>query len=154
MPKIAICRFDDCVSELSAETIRSEIVRFTELLRKVSIQTVRVWCSWNPDLPEDSPLQSPDETIPPHLILDFFDAAVRNGIWIYGDGFCRAGIDAVDGSFHFLIGNDKDISLDTEKHNLLDAIREAWVSAGYEVYGIIGTEWLRINPPSAPDSPV
>ena len=150
MPIIATGRFEDCVTELTAEIIRVEVVRFAELLHRTGVQSVTVWCSFNPDLPEDSMLQAPERTVPPHQILDFLDIAVRHGVWAYGDNFSRAGVDALDGSFRFLLGNDKDIQLNTQNLGLLDATRSAWIGAGYEVHEDAGKEWVRINPPSVP----
>jgi len=133
MPIIATAGLDDCSTEHNGATIRLEVVRFIELLSAEGVQTVRVWCSWNPDLPDDIPLQSPEEIISPGLVPTFLDAAVKNGVWTYGDVGNRAGIDALDGSFKFFLGNDKNINLETENHRLLEATRSAWINAGYEI---------------------
>jgi hypothetical protein len=95
---------------------------------------VQVWCSYNPELPDDSPLQSPQRIVPPEAVMDFFDEAVVNGVWEYGDTFNRAGIDALDWLFTFFLGNDKDITLKTDDHRLLDETRLAWLEAGYEIW--------------------
>ena len=134
MFKISIGRFAESGMELTAEAIHAEVVRFAGLLSSRGIQSVRVWCSWNPDLPEDSPLQSPNEILPPRMALDFFNAAVQNGVWAYGDSWNRAGIDAIDGSFTFFLGNDKDIRVETTNQDLLDAVRSAWSSTGYKIH--------------------
>lgn len=146
MPTISTTRLDDCVAEHNAETIRATVVRFGELLSTAGVQSVKASCSWNPDLPDDSPLQSPEETISPHLIAAFLDTAVKNGVWMYGDNWNRAGVDALDGSFRFLLGNDKDMNLATEDLRLLEAVRSDWVRAGYEVYEGSGKEWVRVHP--------
>jgi len=147
---ISTGRLEDCLTELTADAIRAEVHRFARLLCTAGARAVKVWCSWNPDLPHDSPLQSPKAIIPPDLVLDFFETAVRNRVWAYGDVWNRAGIDAVDGSFRLFLGNDKDISLDSEIQDLLDATRSAWVSAGYEVHEKKNEVWVRINPPPDP----
>ena len=74
------------------------------------------------------------------------DAAVKNGVWTYGDVWNRSGIDALDDSFKFFLGNDKNINLETENHRLLEATRSAWTRAGYEIYEGDGKTWVRINP--------
>jgi hypothetical protein len=146
MPIITTTRRADCVTEHDGDTIRAEIIRFVELLRTAGVPLVRIWCSWNPDLPDDSPLQSPEETIPPHRVTTFLDTAVRNNVWTYGDAWNRAGIEALDGSFKLLLGNDKNIDLESEDHRLLDTVRSQWVRAGYEVYEGDGKAWVRSNP--------
>jgi hypothetical protein len=148
MPIISTTRREDCVTEHTAETIRAVVARFAEQLSAAGVEFVRVWCSWNPDLPDDSPLQSPQETIPPCLVTTFLDAAVKNRVWTYADVWNRAGIDALDGSFKLLLGNDRDINLETQNHQLLDVTRSEWVRAGYEVYEGDGKTWVRINPAS------
>jgi hypothetical protein len=120
-------------AKLDAAAIRQEVEGFADLLSATGVGSVRVWCSYNPDLPDDSPLQSPERIVPPGAVTAFFDEAVRNGVWMYGDVWNRAGVDALDGSFTFLLGNDKDLTLETDDHRLLDGTRLAWVEAGYEV---------------------
>ena len=134
MSIISTSRCKDSIALHDEETIRREVVRIAELLSASGVEFVRVWCSWNPDLPEDSPLQSPEEIIPPSDIPTFLDTCVKNGVWNYGDAWNRAGIDAIDGSFKFFLGNDRDIRLETENPHLLDSTRSAWICAGYEVY--------------------
>lgn len=125
-------------AELDPAAIRREVERFAGLLRAVGVGAVRVWCSYNPDLPDDSPLQSPERVVAPGEVVPFFDEAVRNGMSAYGDNWNRAGVDALDGTFLFFLGNDKDVSLGTNNPRLLDETRAAWVAAGYEVI-----EWER-----------
>jgi hypothetical protein len=114
------------------------------------VPAARAWCSWNPDRPDDSPLQSPQETVVPAGVPAFLDTAVRNGVWAYDDAWNRAGVDALDGAFGFLLRNDKDIGLDTTDRRLLDATRAGWVRAGFEVYEGDGDRWLRVHPPLTP----
>jgi hypothetical protein len=133
MKSIGTARFKDRQAELDEAAIRCEVERFARLLSALGVDKVRVWCSYNPDLPDDSPLQSPDRVVPPEAITTFFDEAVRNGVWTYGDVWNRAGVDAVDGSFTFFLGNDKDITLETNQPRLLDETRLAWIEAGYEI---------------------
>ncbi len=97
---------------------------------------MRVWCSYNPDLPDDSPLQSPERIVPPEGIIAFFDEAVQNGVWTYGDVWNRAAVEALDGTFDFFLGNDKDLTLKTDDDRLLNEMRSAWLEAGYEVIDI------------------
>ena len=120
-------------AELDAAAIRREVERFSNLLSATRIGGVRVWCSYSPDLPDDSPLQSPERIVPPEGVMGFFDEAVRNGVWGYGDVWNRAGVDALDGSFTFFLGNDKDLTLKTDDDRLLDETRSAWLEAGYEI---------------------
>lgn len=120
-------------AELDAAAIRREVDRFAGLLVTAGVDAVRVWCSHNPYLPADSPLQSPDRIVEPAAVTPFFDEAVRNEVWTYGDVFNRAMIEALDGSFSFFLGNDKDLTLKTNEPHLLDATRSAWLAAGYEV---------------------
>jgi len=117
-------------AELDAVAIRREVERFARLLAATRVGGVRVWCSYNPDLPDDSPLQSPERIVPPEGITAFFDAAVRSGVWTYGDVWDRAG---VDGSFTFFLGNDNDLTPKTDDRRLLDQTRLAWLEAGYEI---------------------
>lgn len=138
MKGITTAFFAGRTAELDAAAIRGEVQRFAGLLRSAGVNAVRVWCSYNPDLPDDSPLQSPQRDVPPDAVVPFFDEAVRNGVWTYGDVWNRAGIDAPDGSFKFFLGNDKDLSFGTDDPRLLDAVRSAWRAAGYEVI-----EWER-----------
>lgn len=121
-------------SALDAATIRREVERFARLLSATKVSRVRVWCSYSPDLPDNSPLQSPDRIVSPEEVIAFFDEAMRTSVWEYGDGWNRAGVDALDGSFTFFLGNDKDITLETDNHYLLDETRSAWVNAGYEIH--------------------
>src|SRR5437879_473860 len=86
---------------LDASSIRREVERFAGLLRTVGVPAVRVWCSYNPDLPDESPLQSPERVVAPDAVVPFFDEAMQNGVWAYGDIWNRAGVDALDGSFTF-----------------------------------------------------
>jgi hypothetical protein len=125
-------------ASLDATSIRNEVHRFAQALRSHGVEAVRVWCSYNPDLPDDSPLQSPEEQVAPASIVPFFDQAVQNGVWSYGDIWNRAGIDSLDGSFSFFLGNDKDIRLGSSDALLLDEVRSAWTTAGYKV-----VEWER-----------
>jgi hypothetical protein len=120
-------------AELDAASIRREVERFVRLLAVTGAGSVRVWCSYNPNLPDDSPLQSPERTVPPDAVMAFFDGAVRNGVWTYGDVWNRAGVDALDGSFALFLGNDKDVTLETNDHRLFNETRTAWLEAGYEV---------------------
>jgi hypothetical protein len=147
MTGISTTRLENCTTEHTAEEIRRETARFADLLTAVGVPQVRVWCSWNPDLPDDSPLQSPDEIIPPHRLLDFLDTAVKNGVWKYGDNWNRAGVEGIDGTFKILFTNDKTIVLETEDRRLLDATRANWIHAGYEVFERDGRTWNRIHPP-------
>lgn len=113
MKAIGTAWFKGRTVELDAATIRREIERFARLLSATGFASARVWCSYNPDLPDDSPLQSPQRIVPPEEITTFFDEAVRNSVWKYSDVWNRAGVDALDGSFTFFLGNDKDITLET-----------------------------------------
>jgi hypothetical protein len=108
------------------------------LLTTHGMPVVRVWCSYNPDIPDESPLQSPSRVVAPDAVVSFFDEAVQNGVWTYGDSWNRAGVDALDGSFKFFLGNDKDLRLGSNNARLVDEIRSAWDAAGYEVI-----EWER-----------
>jgi hypothetical protein len=94
MKSIGTAWFKGCTSELDAAAIRREVERFARLLSVTGLKDVRVWCSYNPDLPDDSPLQSPERIVPPEGVTAFFDEAVRNGVWTYGDVWNRAGVDA------------------------------------------------------------
>ena len=133
MKSIGTAWFKGRTAELDAAAIRREVERFARLLSATGVTGVRVWCSYNPDLPDDSPLQSPERIVPPEAVTAFFDEAVRNGVWKYGDVWNRAGVDALDGSFTFFLGNDKDLTLETDDHRLLEETRSAWLEAGYEV---------------------
>lgn len=133
MKSIGTGSFQGRTAELNATAIRREVERFVRLLSNKGVGHVQVWCSYNPDLPDDSPLQSPERIVPPEAVTVFFDEAVRNGVWRYGDVWNRAGVDALDGSFTFTLGNDKDIGLETDDQPLLDEMRSAWLEAGYEV---------------------
>lgn len=121
------------VTVLPREAIRTEVIRFSGLLSALGVPAVRVWCSYNPDLPDDSALQSPDRIVPPDAAPAFFDAAVRDGVWTYGDNWNRAAIEALDGLFVLFLGNDKDVRLETGDRSLLDPMRSAWQSEGYYV---------------------
>lgn len=131
---IGTTRFQGQVAELDTATIRREVERFACLLSAAGVGAVRVWCSYNPDLPDDSPFQSPERVVPPDAVTAFFETAVRDGVWTYGDVWNRAGIDALDGSFTLFLGNDKDLTLETDDERLLYAMRSAWLEAGYEVH--------------------
>ncbi|TWT64219.1 hypothetical protein [Rubinisphaera italica] len=120
-------------AELDGAMIRLEVERFTTLLSKAGIESVRVWCSYNPDLPDDSPFQSPEATVPPESVMRFLNDAIRNNVWHFGDSWNRSGIEGVDGSFKFFLGNDKDITLETVVMFLFDRTRTAWEKAGYEI---------------------
>jgi hypothetical protein len=133
MKSIATAWFKGSRAELDAAAIRREVERFARLLSATGVDDVRVWCSYNPDLPDDRPLQSPERVVSPEGVMAFFDEAVRNGVWRYGDVWNRAGVDALDGSFTFFLGNDKDLTLQTDDGRLLDETRSAWLEAGYEV---------------------
>ena len=133
MKSIGTAWFRGRTAELDSAAIRREVERFARLLCAADVECVRVWCSYNPDLPDDSPLQSPQSIVPPEAVTAFFDEALRNGVWKYGDVWNRAGVDALDGSFTFFLGNDKDITLETDDQRLLDETRLAWYEAGYEV---------------------
>ncbi len=123
---------------LDGASIRREVERFADLLTTLGVPAVRVWCSYNPDLPDDSPLQNPERVLAPSAIVPFFDEAVHNGVWTYGDIWNRAAVEALDGSFTFFLGNDKDLRLGSHNPRLLDEIRSSWDAAGYEVI-----EWER-----------
>jgi hypothetical protein len=133
MKSIGTAWFKGRTAELDAAAIRREVERFARLLSATGVGRMRVWCSYNPDLPDDSPLQSPERIVPPEAVTAFFDEAVRNGVWKYGDIWNRGGVDALDGSFTLFLGNDKDIRLETDDQRLLDEMRSAWLEAGYEV---------------------
>ena len=133
MKSIGTAWYKGRAAELDAVAIRCEIERFARLLSASGVESVRVWCSYNPDLPDDSPLQSPQRIVPPKEATAFFDEAVRNGVWKYGDVWNRAGVDALDGSFTYFLGNDKNITLETDDRHLLDETRSAWLEARYEV---------------------
>lgn len=133
MKSIGTAWFKGRTAELDPAAIRLEVERFARLLSATGVRGVRVWCSYNPDLPDDSPLQSPERIVPPEAVTAFFEAAVRNGVWKYGDVWNRAGVDALDGSFTFFLGNDKDLTLETDDHRLLNETRSAWLEAEYEV---------------------
>jgi hypothetical protein len=133
MKSVGTAWFKGRTAELDAEAIRREVDRFARLLAATGVRGVRVWCSYNPDLPDDSPLQSPERIVTPDAVTAFFDEAVRNGVWMYGDVWNRGGVDALDGSFTFFLGNDKDLTLETDAKSLLDGTRSAWLEAGYEV---------------------
>jgi hypothetical protein len=133
MKSIGTAWFKGRTAELDAMAIRREVERFARLLAAVGVEGVRVWCSYNPDLPDDSPLQSPERIGPPEGITTFFDEEARNGIWTYGDVWNRAGVDVLDGSFSFFLGNDKDLTLETDDSRFLDEMRSAWLAAGYEI---------------------
>jgi hypothetical protein len=133
MNSIGTAWFKGRTAELDAAGIGREVERSARLLAATGVEGVRVWCSYNPDLPDDNPLQCPERIVPPEEITPFFEEAVRNGTWTYGDTWCRAGIDALDGSFTFFLRNDKDLTLQTDDHRLLDETRSAWLGAGYEV---------------------
>src|SRR2546421_9156888 len=105
MKSIGTAWFKGRTVELDAAAIRREVERFARLLSATGVESVRVWCSYNPDLPDDSPLQSPQRIVSPEAVTAFFDEAVRNGVWKYGDMWNRAGVDALDGSFTFFLGN-------------------------------------------------
>ncbi len=132
-------------TEFDAETIKQEIERFAQLLSIYGIATVRVWCSHNPELDDDDHSQAPQRTLSPREIVSFFDEAVASGSWEYGDTFNRAGIDAVDETFTFLLGNDKDIRLKTCDLRLLEELRSAWVAAGFEVSARDGDLWMPVE---------
>ncbi len=138
MRGISTAFLEGSAAQLDSAAIRREIERFAGLIRAVGVQAVRVWCSYNPDLPDESPLQSPERVLAPDEVVSFFDEAIKNGVWTYGDTWNRAGIDALDGSFEFFLGNDKDLRLGTNDARLLDEVRSAWDAAGYEV-----VEWER-----------
>jgi hypothetical protein len=133
MKSIGTAWFKGRTAEPDAAAIRREVERFARLLSATGVGDVRVWCSYNPDLPDDSPLQSPERIVPPEGVTAFFDEAVRNGVWTYGDVWNRAGVDALDGLFTFFLGNDKDLTLETADKRLLDGTRSAWLEADYEV---------------------
>lgn len=133
MKSIATAWLKGRTTELDAAAIRKEVERIGCLLSAMGIGRVRVWCSYNPDLPDDSPLQSPERIVTTEAVTTFFDQAVRNGVWKYGDSWNRAAIVALDGSFTFFMGNDKDITLETDDERLLQETRSAWRDAGYEV---------------------
>jgi len=78
--------------------------------------------------------------------MAFLDTAVANKVWTYGDTWNRAGIEALDGSLRFFLGNDKNIDLESEDHRLLHAVRSRWMGAGYEIYEGDGKTWVRIKP--------
>jgi hypothetical protein len=132
-------------TEFDAETIKQEIERFARLLSAYGIATVRVWCSHNTELDDDDPFQSPQRTLSPREIISFFDEAAANGSWEYGDTFNRAGIDAVDETFTFFLGNDKDIRLKSRDLRLLEEMRSAWVAAGFEVSVRDGDLWMPVE---------
>src|SRR5436305_3402866 len=113
MRLIGTAWFKGRTAELDAAAIRREVARFARLLFATGVESVRVWCSYNPDLPADSPLQSPVRIVPPEEVTAFFDEQVRNGVWKYGDVWNRAAVEALDGSFDFFLGNDKDLTLKT-----------------------------------------
>ena len=136
MKFIGTAWFKGRTAGLDGTAIRREVERFAHLLSAVGVAAVRVWCSYNPDLPDDSPWQSPERVVSPNEVTAFFDEAVRNRVWAYGDVWNRAGIDAPDGSFMFFLGNDKDLTLEANDSRLLDGMRSAWLDAGYEV-----SEW-------------
>jgi hypothetical protein len=52
--------FKGSAAELDAASIRGEVEHFARLLRTLGVRAVRVWCSYNPDLPDESPLQNPE----------------------------------------------------------------------------------------------
>jgi hypothetical protein len=133
MKSIGTGWFKGRTAELDAAAIRRELDRFAGLLSARRLGEVRVWCSYNPELPDDSPLQSPEGIVQPWAVMGFFDEAQQNGVWSYGDVWNRAAVEALDGSFTFFLGNDKDITLETDDHGLLDETRLAWLEAGYEV---------------------
>jgi hypothetical protein len=133
MKFIGTAWFNGRTAQLDADAIRREVERFVALLSGRGVGAVRVWCSYNPDLPDDSPLQSPERIVPPGMIVAFFDEAVCNGVWEYGDTWTRAGVDALDGSFTFFLGNDKDLTLETDDYRFLQETRSACLEAGYEV---------------------
>lgn len=133
MKSVGTAWFKGRTTELDAAAIRREVERFARLLAATGVEEVRVWCSYNPDLPDDSSLQSPTRIVPPDGVMAFFDEAVRNGVWTYGDVWNRAGVDALDGSFTFFLGNDNDITLETDNQRLLDKTRSTWLEAGYEI---------------------
>lgn len=133
MKSIGTAWFKGRTAELDAAAIRREVERFARLLSTTGVGSVRVWCSYNPDLPGDSALQSPERIVPPEGITAFYDEAVRNGVWKYGDMWNRAAVEALDKSFTFFLGNDKDITLETDNRRLLDEMRSSWLEAGYEV---------------------
>jgi hypothetical protein len=112
MKSIGTAWFVGRTAELDAAAIRREVERFARLLCATGVGGVRVWCSYNPDLPDDSPLQSPERILPPQEILGFFDEAQRNGVWKYGDVWNRACIEALDGAFTFFLGDDNDLTLE------------------------------------------
>src|SRR4051812_35431505 len=85
MKSIGTAWFNGRTAELDAAAIRREVERFARLLSATGVKSVRVWCSYNPDLPDDSPLQMPQRSVPPEAVTDFFDEAVRNNVWTYGD---------------------------------------------------------------------
>jgi hypothetical protein len=133
MKSIGTAWFKGRTARLDAAAIRQELDRFARLLAATGVSDVRVWCSYNPDLPDNSPLQSPERIVPPEAIIAFFDEAVRNGVWTYGDVWNRAAVEALDKSFDFFLGNDKDITLETDDSLLLDGMRSSWLESGYEV---------------------
>ncbi len=133
MRSIGTAWFNSRTAELDAAAIRREVERFARLLAATGTEKVRVWCSYNPDLPDDSPLQSPNQTVSPGAVTAFFDEAVCDGVWKYGDAWNRAAVEALDGSFTFFLGNDKDLTLETDDERLLDQVRSGWLEAGYEV---------------------
>lgn len=134
MRVVLVDRFADGNTRLTADAMRVATTQFLDVLSARGAGVVRVWCSCNPDLPEDSPLQSPQAVIPPSRVPEFLDSAIRSGAWKFADPWNRAGIDAIDGSFTLLLGNDRDIRLNTDDQTLLDAVRSAWVRAGYDVH--------------------
>ena len=136
MKGISTGYFKGRAKELDAVSIRREVERFAGMLKTAGVPAVRVWCSYNPDLPDESPLQSPERVVAPDAVVPFFDEAMQNRVWTYGDIWNRAGIDALDGSFTFFLGNDKDVRLGTGDARLLNELRLAWDGAGYEV-----SEW-------------
>jgi hypothetical protein len=148
MHKISTMRLIDGQTLHTAATFRREADGFTAFLSSLCIPAVRVWCGWNPGLPDNSPHQSPEATLPPSQVLEFLDAAVRNGSWNYADNFNRAAIEGPDGSFTFFFGNDRDLSLETDDSRLLDSTRRAWTTAGYEIFEGQHPIWRRASPPA------
>jgi hypothetical protein len=133
MKSIGTAWFKGRTTTLNAAAIRQEVERLARLLSAREVEAVRVWCSYNPDLPDHSPLQSPERVVLPKEVTAFFDEAARNGVWMYGDVWNRAGVDALDGTFTIFLGNDKDFTLETDDSSLLDETRSAWFEAGYEI---------------------
>lgn len=131
MKSIGTAWFKGRTAELDAAAIRREVDRFARILSAKGVGGVRVWCSYNPDLPDDSPLQSPERIVLPEAVTAFFDEAVHNGVWKYGDVWNRAAVE--DKSFTFFLGNDKDITLESDDSLLLDEMRSTWLESGYEV---------------------